>query len=97
MNNIEKHIKEETIDDFPEDDLLEFVDNLKQEEPIKEDRGFSLCQQSEQLQHVNVMNSAELITVSIKQECEEDPLLIVGDIIETEDKDIRSANIREVH
>ena len=89
LDNIEKHIKEETIEDFQEDDLLEIVDNLKQEEPTKEDLGFSLFQQSEHTQHVNVLKSAELV----KQESEEeDPLLITSDVTETsEDHNIKSA------
>ena len=72
LDNIEEYIKEETIDE-----ILEIVDNLKHEEPTKEDHCFSLSKQSERIQQVNVKNGASI------KECEEDPLLISDDFIET--------------
>ena len=78
FSEIKQECEEE--EDFVEyeEDLLEIVDNLKQE---------AVCFSSKEYNHenfVSVSDDAEATDISIKQECkEEDPLNIADDFVQT--------------
>ena len=96
--------EEESVSDIKqeyEEDLLEIVDNLKQEEQItedtvsiqNEDKGVQFnCHMSENF--VNVFNDAESSTTDIKTEIEEeDPLRLVDD----SKQEVKNKHLKSVH